>query len=145
SPATSVAVAATSVAVAVAVAPAPPAVAGPGRPRPPRTATPTMARNPSDGTRTTRQQQERGRRPAPPAEEEGVDPQHRAGGVDRLQGRQPAATVHVRAGEDPGAPSHRQLHAAAAPGGTCDPRGSRDGAPALQRAAGDPAQGWPTR
>src|SRR5262249_17232452 len=101
---------------------------------PSRTPTTTSARSLSSGTRAT-QQQERGSRPTSAAEEEDLDPQHRAGGVDRLQGREPAAAVHVGARQDPRPSGHRQLHAAAAAGGEGDPPRARDGAPALQRAS----------
>ena len=63
-----------------------------------------MARKPIRG-------QEQGQRP--PRQEEDQHPLPGAGRVRRLQGREPAAPVHVRPGQDPGPPGHRQRRAAA--------------------------------
>ena len=56
-----------------------------------------------------------GEGPAPDQEED-VDPHDREHRVDRLQGRQPAAAVHVGAREDPRPPGHRQRPEAAGRG-----------------------------
>ena len=83
-----------------------------------------------------------GRRGGAQTEEESVDPRQRADHVDRLQGRQPAAALHVGAGQDPRPPCHGQRLPAAARGRPGDPGRARDGAAALQRASGDaPQQG----
>ncbi len=63
----------------------------------------------------------RRQRPAPDQEED-VDPHDREHRLGRLQGREPAAAVHVGAGEDPGAACHRQQPAATGGGGARDPR-----------------------
>ena len=94
-----------------------------------------------DGTRPgPARRQGQGGRPSAHPQEEDVDPQPGQDRLGRLQGRQPAAALHVGAGEDPGAPRHRQQRPAAARGRPGDPRRPRDGAAAVQRAPGDPAQ-----
>ena len=64
--------------------------------------------------------QEQGQRP--PVQEEDQHPHPGAGRLRRLQGREPAAPVHVRPGQDPGPPGHRQRRPAA---GRRSPRRSR--------------------
>ena len=103
------------------------------------TQTGTERRDHGKRSRTARQGLE-GRRPKAHAQEEGVDPQPGQHRLGRLQGRQPAAALHVGAGEDPGAPRHGQQRAAAARGGPGDPGGPRDGVAAVQRPPGDPAE-----
>ena len=55
-----------------------------------------------------------GQRPPAGPEEEGVDPHPGQDRLRRLQGREPAPPVHVRAGQDPGPSGDRQQPAAAA-------------------------------
>ena len=64
---------------------------------------------------TTREEGSVGEGP-PPDQEEDVDPHHREHRLDRLQGREPAAAVHVGAREDPRPPGHRQRPEAAGRG-----------------------------
>jgi single-strand DNA-binding protein len=82
---------------------------------------------------------------SPTDQEEDVDPQLREHRVDRLQGRQPAASLHVGARQDPGAPRHRQRPAAAGRGREGDQARARDGVAAVQRAPGDAAVEGPPR
>ena len=67
--------------------------------------------------------------------------QHRSDRVHRLEGRQPAASLHVRPGQDPGPPSDRQRHQAAARHRDGDQERPRDGAAALRQPGHHPARG----
>src|SRR2546426_36667 len=51
---------------------------------------------------------------------------------DRLQERQPAAPVHLRAGQDPIPPDHGSVPPAPASGSGCSQAGPRDGAAAVR-------------
>ena len=100
------------------------------------TTNPSQRRSPSDGCCTATPPE--APRPAAPQEEgepthQGVDP------VRRLQGRQPAPGVHVRARQDPVPPGERQRHPAAARGVARHQERQGDGPAALQQPGRDPA------
>ena len=103
----------------------------------PRPTSPRLAANGTEQRPRSRQEADAGPRPQPAGQAQGLHLLPRPHRLRGLQGRQPAAPVHQRPGQDQGPPHHRHVRPAPARRGRGHQDGPRGGAHPLHPAHGE--------